>query len=663
MSVSLRPAGAEARSARVRNQQFRSIFRRQSIDAILTVASLFLAMLVVYEGIIPSAVRHHIVWMLATAIGASFLGMTWAGSYRKVSDFVGLHDVVGVMRGALLASVLVAGVNLVAPPSWSVPWSLVTIYVLLSTVSLNVSLFTNRLLRESSLQNDRRSDSLSRRRVLIYGAGRAGALAARDIRESPELGYELVGFIDDDAAKQGKELAGVPVFGGREDLPRYLGPSLHEVVLAIPSLDAEQRREILTHCQRAGAQVRMIPGMAELLRDSGVAHQIRDVRVEDLLPRETIEMDESEVSELLRDETIMVTGAAGSIGSVLCQQILRHRPRRLLLVEQGESRLFYLEIELEKRNSGSTQILPLVADICDKERMEALFRQYRPSHVFHAAAYKHVPMMERNPQEAIRNNVLATHQLAKLADHYKVERFTLVSTDKAVEPSCVMGASKRAAELTLRELQHTSNTRFVTVRFGNVLDSDGSVVPLFKKQIAAGGPITITHPDMERFFMTIPEAARLILQATAMSEGGEVFVLEMGTQVKVLDLARSLVELSGLRFEEDIEVSFSGMRPGEKLSEKLFFDHERSDATKSRQIHRARLENGQKLDIDKMLRNLHVLLRTHPDPEDLAAHFMSMVRSFDAPAAVIDMPERDGHKTVVPRSADPSIAQSVSATQ
>jgi FlaA1/EpsC-like NDP-sugar epimerase len=642
------------------------MFRRQSVDALLSVASLLTAALVVYEGIIPNAVRGHIGWMLLVAVGASFLGMTWAGSYRKVSDFVGLYDVVGVMRGVLLASVLIAGVNLLAPRSWTVPWSLVTIYVLLSTLSLNVSMFTNRLLREGSLQSDRRADSLSRRRVLIYGAGRAGALAARDIRESPELGYELVGFLDDDPDKQGKELVGVPVLGGREQLSRYLGPGLREVVLAIPSLDAEQRRELLSHCQRAGAQVRLIPGIAELLRDSGVAHQIRDVRVEDLLPREPIEMDESEVSDLLRDETVMVTGAAGSIGSVLCEQILRHQPRRLLLVEQGESRLFYLEIELEKLNTGRTQILPLVADICDKERMDALFRQYRPAHVFHAAAYKHVPMMERNPQEAIRNNVLATHQLAKLADQYQTERFTLVSTDKAVEPSCVMGASKRAAELTLRQMQNISRTRFVTVRFGNVLDSDGSVVPLFKKQIAEGGPITITHPEMERFFMTIPEAARLILQATAMSQGGEVFVLEMGTQVKVLDLARSLVELSGLRFDVDIKVSISGMRPGEKLSEKLFFDHENSEATKSRQIHQARLENGQKLDIDKMLRNLHLLLRMHPDPDDLAAHFMALVRSFDAPAAVVDLTERERQKSAATRPTEStrktSLAQPLSAT-
>ena len=391
----------------------------------------------------------------------------------------------------------------------------------------------------------------------------------------------------------------------------------------------------------------------------GVAHQIRDIRVEDLLPREPIEMDESEVSELLQGETVMVTGAAGSIGSVLCHQILRHAPRRLLLVEQGESRLFYLERDLESQGTANTQVLPLVADICNKDRMEALFRQYRPSHVFHAAAYKHVPMMERNPQEAIRNNVLATHQLAKLADHYDVQRFTFVSTDKAVEPSCVMGASKRAAELTLRELQNTSRTRFVTVRFGNVLDSDGSVVPLFKKQIAEGGPITITHRDMERFFMTIPEAARLILQATAMSNGGEVFVLEMGTQVRVLDLARSLVELSGLRFEEDIEVSFTGMRPGEKLSEKLFFDHEYSVATKSKQIHRARLENGQRLDVEQMLRNLHVLLRSHPDSEDLATHFMALVRSFDNPAAVVAPVASPEKRAAKLRTADVAMDQRV----
>jgi FlaA1/EpsC-like NDP-sugar epimerase len=649
----------------VSQKQFRSMFRRQGVDALLSAGSLLVAMLVVYEGVIPADIRHNLGWLLAVAVGSSFLGMTWAGSYRKVSDFVGLHDVVGVMRGALLSCVLIVIANLLAAPTWSVPWSLVTIYVLLSTLSLNVSMFTNRLLREGSLHSDRRSDAFSRRRVLIYGAGRAGALAARDIRQSPELGYELVGFVDDDPTKHGKELAGVAVLGGHEILQHYLGPGLREVVLAIPSLEADRRRQLLSHCRQAGAQVRLLPGMAELLRDSGFAHQIRDVRVEDLLPREPIEMDESEVSEVLRDETVMVTGAAGSIGSVLCQQIIKHEPRRLLLVEQGESRLFYLERTLEAQCTRHTQVLPLVADICDKDRLDTLFREYRPSHVFHAAAYKHVPMMERNPQEAIRNNVLATHQLARLADHYKVKCFTLVSTDKAVEPSCVMGASKRAAELILREMQHVSETRFVTVRFGNVLDSDGSVVPLFKQQIAAGGPITITHPDMERFFMTIPEAARLILQATAMSQGGEVFVLEMGTQVKVLDLAQTLVELSGLRLHEDIDIAITGTRPGEKLSEKLFFDHERSVATKSRQIHRARLENGKRLDIERMLRTLHVLLRAHPDPEDLAMHFMSLVRSFDNPAAVVEyaeIVEKAEQKVAAQRPTTKSVQPSLSAT-
>jgi len=370
-----------------------------------------------------------------------------------------------------------------------------------------------------------------------------------------------------------------------------------------------------------------------VLKTGGYVQQIRDIRVEDLLPRDCVELDESAVHEQLSGETVLVTGAAGSIGSELCLQILQHEPSQLILVEQSESRLYYLEMDLARAQKGATQIVPLVADICDRDRIEVILKTYRPSHIFHAAAYKHVPMMEKNPQEAIRNNIFGTHVVASLARQYQVGRFLLVSTDKAVEPSSVMGASKRVAELVVRALADGSQTRFMAVRFGNVLDSDGSVVPLFKKQIASGGPITITHPDMERFFMTIPEASRLILQATTIGEGGEVFVLEMGKPVKIVDLARSLVELSGLRYGEDIKVSFTGMRAGEKMTEQLFFGHEGNLPTRSRQIHVAQLENGRRLDVDSLLRQLHVLMRSAADERDLGLRFMALVSGLDAPEA------------------------------
>jgi len=630
-------------------QKMRYVSRRLVVHLVLLSGCFIASYLVHFEGRIPEPQRSHLSFALALGVGVMVLGLLWARVYRKLTDFASLRDFLGIVRGAGLATLVLLCVDSLIPAPMAIPWPVLVVYFLLSTALLSVSMFTLRIWRESPLAQAQRFESgATLRPVVVYGAGRAGSMMAREILQSPELGYELRGFIDDDPEKWGKEIHGARVLGGRHDLVRYIGPQLRELVLAIPSLNADARREILTWCRRAGAHVRIVPGLAELLRGTSVVQQIRDVRVEDLLPREAVELDDTPVRHLLEGEAVLVTGAAGSIGSELCHQILRHVPTVLLLVEQSESRLFYLERDLEKMvHGGRTRIVPLVADIGDRERMESILRMHRPTHIFHAAAYKHVPMMEHNPYEAIRNNILATHSIALLADQYGVGRFTLVSTDKAVEPTSVMGASKRAAEIIVRELNRDSRTCFVIVRFGNVLDSDGSVVQLFKQQITAGGPITITHPDMERFFMTIPEAARLILQATAMGEGGEVFVLEMGKPVRILDLARTLVELSGLRFMEDIQVHISGTRPGEKLSEKLFFEHEHSEPTNVRQIDRARLDGGQPVDLRSFLHTLHELLRTTPEPSELGTRFMTLMRRLDSPAEAPKR-ERDDTSQVVP---------------
>ena len=610
------------------------VARRVVVHLVLLAGCFVASYLVHFEGQIPDPQRQHLPFNLALSVGTMFLGLVWARVYRKLTDFASLRDFLSILRGTGLATLVLLCANNLIPSPMGLPWPVLVIYFLLSSAMLSVSLFTVRIWRESPLVQAQwleRGGAL--RPLVVYGAGRAGSMVAREILQSPELGYELRGFIDDDPEKWGKEIHGARVLGGRHDLVRWIGPELRELVLAIPSLEADARREILTWCRRAGAHVRILPGLADLLRGTSVLQQIRDVRVEDLLPREAVELDDTEVQQLIEGEKVLVTGAAGSIGSELCHEILRHRPAKLLLVEQSESRLFFLERDLQSEVSGErTEIVPLLADIGDRERMEAILRAHRPAHIFHAAAYKHVPMMEHNPYEAIRNNVLATHSIAALAREYQVGRFTLVSTDKAVEPTSVMGASKRAAEIILRELNREGGTRFVIVRFGNVLDSDGSVVPLFKEQIASGGPITITHPDMERFFMTIPEAARLILQATAMGEGGEVFVLEMGKPVRILDLARTLVELSGLRFMEDVKVQFSGVRPGEKLSEKLFFDHERCEPTKVRAIYRAGPERGRRVDLPSFLQTLHDLLRGVPEARQLGTRFMTLVNELEAPA-------------------------------
>ncbi len=628
-------------------QKLRYVVRRLVVHLVLLSGCFIAAYLVHYEGRLPEAQKKSLPYALILAVGTMVLGLVWSRVYRTLTDFVSLRDFLGIVRGVALATLALLCTNSLLPAQQAIPWPVLVVYFLLSTALLSISLFTLRIWRESPLgQAQRFETGKALRPVLVYGAGRAGSMVAREILMSPELGYELRGFIDDDPEKWGKEIHGARVLGGRHDLGRYIGPELRELVLAIPSLQAEARREILTWCRRGGAHVRIVPGLAELLRETSVVLQIRDVRVEDLLPREAVELDEGEVRHLLEGESIVVTGAAGSIGSELCHQILRHKPAQLLLVEQSESRLFYLERALV-RKAGNAQIVPLLADIGDRERMETILHAYSPTHIFHAAAYKHVPMMEHNPYEAIRNNILATHSIAQLAHQYGVQRFTLVSTDKAVEPSSVMGASKRAAEITLRELNRGSQTRFIVVRFGNVLDSDGSVVPLFKEQIAAGGPITVTHPDMQRYFMTIPEAARLILQATSMGEGGEVFVLEMGKPVRILDLARSLVELSGLRFMEDIQVQFSGPRPGEKLSEKLFFDHERCEPTNVRQIYRACMGNGEHVELGAFLATLRDMLRTTPQAPELATRLMTLMLEIEAPAAAAP-PRRDEVSQIVP---------------
>jgi len=620
----------------VKRQHLGYTLRRIGLDAILLAASFVGATYLHYDGRIPDALRARLPFGLGFVIVVTLAGLVWARTHQKINEFVTLRDVLDMAKGMTAAYAVVVVANTLAPTHLGLHWGLLVRYFVFGTLLVAFGMLKRRLWREMPLSNRIRhgGDPPTRRPLLVYGAGRAGSAVAREILESPELGYELRGFVDDDAAKWGMDVHGVQVLGGRHDLPKLVGPELREIVLAIPSLAADARREILGHCRRAGAHVRIVPGLGDLLKVGGYVHQIRDVRVEDLLPRDCVELDESEVREQLSGETVLVTGAAGSIGSELCAQILRHEPRQLILFEQSESRLYYLEMELQSRAQNRvTQLVPVVGDICDRDRVELTLKSYRPSHIFHAAAYKHVPMMQKNPHEAIRNNIFGTHVVASLARQYQVGRFVLVSTDKAVEPSSVMGASKRVAELLVRELAHGSQTRFMAVRFGNVLDSDGSVVPIFKRQIASGGPITITHPEMERFFMTIPEASRLILQATTIGGGGEVFVLEMGRPVKIVDLARSLVELSGLRFMEDIQVTFTGMRPGEKITEKLFFDHEQSVPTRSRQIHVAQLESGRRIEVDALLRQLHLLVRSAADEKDLGLRFMALVASLDAPEA------------------------------
>jgi FlaA1/EpsC-like NDP-sugar epimerase len=410
--------------------------------------------------------------------------------------------------------------------------------------------------------------AFNRKRTIVYGAGNAGAFLLRDIRQNAALNYDVCGFVDDNPQKLGFVLEGVKVLGSGNDLDKIVGKYRAEFVLiAIPSATGSQMKSILERCNVAGVPYKTIPGLAELIDERGLARQIRDVAVEDLLGRTPVNLEHGRISAKLRAQTILVTGAAGSIGSEICRQIARFRPAAIIGFEIAESPLFQLGLEIARDFPG-TVFHSEIGSIQNPSRLNEVFERHRPSVVYHAAAYKHVPLMEAHIFEAVENNVFGTLNVVEAARMYGVAEFVMISSDKAVRPANVMGATKRLAELLVRSLQPEGGT-YVSVRFGNVLASNGSVVPIFKDQIARGGPITVTHPEMRRYFMTIPEACQLVLQASTMGKGSEIFVLNMGEPVKIADLARNLILLSGLRPGRDIQITFTGPRPGEKLFEEL----------------------------------------------------------------------------------------------
>jgi FlaA1/EpsC-like NDP-sugar epimerase len=407
--------------------------------------------------------------------------------------------------------------------------------------------------------------------TLIIGAGDGGAMVARELLNNSNLNLTPVGFIDDSPYKQNLTVYGVPVLGRRRDIVTIAKKyQIEEIIIAIPSASGRTIREIMDICRQTQARVRIFQGTNELFADK---YNFREIQMEDLLRREPVQLNLNKISGYIQNKTVLVSGAGGSIGSELCRQISRFSPEALVLVEYSENNLFQIELELKEVFPGLT-IYPELVDIKDRERLQKVFKQYQPQVVFHAAAFKHVPMMERHPHSALRNNVVGTKNLAELSDQYRVETFIFISTDKAVQPTSVMGATKRIGEMIIQEMNSKSNTNFAAVRFGNVLGSSGSVIPTFERQIKKGGPVTVTDPRMTRYFMTIPEAAQLVIQAGAMAQGGEIFVLDMGEPVKIMDLAEDLIRLHGLEPGRDIKIEIIGIRPGEKLHEELFNPNE-----------------------------------------------------------------------------------------
>jgi len=445
-------------------------------------------------------------------------------------------------------------------------------------------------LRGETVDRKKREIEGEQHDVILIGAGQAGVMVAREIANRPDLGLKPIGFLDDDPLKTHSRIGGLPVLGTPDQVAAIAQRKrVRRILITIANASGQQIRRITELCRDAGLDTKIIPGMYEIVGNKLNLSRIREVAIEDLLGREPVNLDEDVIGSTIRSRIVLVTGAGGSIGAELCRQICRFGPGRLILVERFENALFEIHRELTAA-FPQVPIEPRVADVCDMARMTQIFEASKPGFVFHAAAHKHVPMMEWNPGEAVKNNVGGTRNVADLADRFGVERFVLVSTDKAVNPSSIMGATKRVAEIYIQALSQRSDTRFVTVRFGNVLGSAGSVIPIFREQIARGGPITVTHPDMLRYFMTIPEASQLVLQAGSMGSGGEIFILDMGEPVRIVDLARDLITLSGLRPEEDIAIRFSGVRPGEKLAEELSTSSEHADKTKHPKVYIGRIK-------------------------------------------------------------------------
>jgi FlaA1/EpsC-like NDP-sugar epimerase len=412
------------------------------------------------------------------------------------------------------------------------------------------------------------------KRLLIVGAGDAGEALLREIHRMPVAQYEVIGFIDDNPAKQGTNIHGISVRGTLEHLPRICADrNIDEIAIAMPSATHRERRRVIQVCEGIKVRFSTVPSITDIASGKYRVSQIRDIDINDLLGREAVLLNTDLIEAFTKDKIILVTGAGGSIGSEMCRQICNFGPKPLLLLEQAENPLFYIEQELRQK-FPQVPLKAIICDITDRTRVFQIFETYKPQVVIHAAAHKHVPLMELNPGESVKNNIIGTQNVADAADQFDAANFVMISTDKAVNPTSIMGSSKRIAEIYVQDLSRTSKTRFVTVRFGNVLGSDGSVVPIFKKQIAKGGPVTVTHPEMKRYFMTIPEASQLVLQAASMGKGGEIFVLDMGEPVKIVDLARELITLSGFRPGEDIEMVFTGPRPGEKLFEELSIEGE-----------------------------------------------------------------------------------------
>ena len=566
----------------------RNLFIIMIADIALIILSLYLSYQIRFEFEIPVSFRDQFIWMIPSLILIKISAFAYFDLYRGMWRYTSLNDLINIIKASMVSSLLLGGWIFYKTQFISVPRSVFLIDLSLTLLFISGLRVLTRISFERLNEHTNlkeffisffqlfKKESGSTKKILIIGAGDCGEKIYREIRDNSSIKFKVVGFLDDDPSKIGRKLHGILVVDEIENLESVVkGYSVEEIIISIPSADAHRMRYIVGLCKESGVAFKTVPGMGELINGKVTVNAIRPVEYRDLLGRKPVDLDIEKIGEYLGNRTVFVTGAGGSIGSGLCNQILRYSPKRIILFERAESSLYEIDLDL-KRVFPDVEVVPFLGDITNKEELEKAFEQFHPEIVFHAAAYKHVPMLEHYPWKAVENNIQGTENLVNVSDRFECERFVFVSTDKAVNPTNIMGTSKRVSEIIVqsRNVIKNSKTTFITVRFGNVIGSVGSVIPLFKKQIKEGGPVTVTHPDIIRYFMLIPEACQLILQAGSMGKGGEIFVLEMGDPVNIDSMARDLIKFSGFEPEVDIKIEYTGLRPGEKLYEELMTANE-----------------------------------------------------------------------------------------
>lgn len=554
------------------------------LDTLFVGASYYLAYMIRFDGTIPAGMRHIFWTGFVVSLVIKPASFVLAGFYRRLWRYASIPELILVIKTVFISCLATSLVTLIMVHFQGYSRSVLVIDWLL----LNTFIFSRSLLWRIGREYFLHSRKDTGIRTIIIGAGHAGRMLLQEIRNNDGMNYKIIGFLDDDPAKIRAKIFGVPILGKLDIMPRAVEKHKIELaIIALPSANSALIRHILKLSRECKLQVKTLPALSNILEHDPLSQQIRDIHIEDLLGREPVNLDADSIKQFITGKKVLVTGAGGSIGSEICRQVAIYQPARIILYENAETPLFQIERELNIRHP-QVPVTAIIGDIRYRARVEAVFNEFLPEIIFHAAAYKHVPMMEHNPAEAINNNVRGTMILADAADAVKAQHFVMISTDKAVNPVNTMGASKRAAEMYVQILARKSKTRFITVRFGNVLGSNGSVIPIFKEQIKQGGPVTVTHPEVIRYFMTIPEATQLVLQAATMGNGGEIFLLDMGKPVRITDLAEELIRLSGFQPHDDIEITYTGLRPGEKLYEELLLAGEGILHTGHEKIHIAR---------------------------------------------------------------------------